>query len=275
MDWRSRATREARQGTSRGRRDVSGSRWRSVAGQPRRDDRIVVGGAHVDRLSCHDGRGEGQCRHVPSDGARRRHPADRARCDAPGRLAGASGASGAGSMGAGGGTGAAGGIGATGPAGPADTTTLCVTNKASRRRVPRGGLVRWTIVVTNCGERTATGVFVSDRLRTGAKPKTRGSGALAGDQLVWKTGTLGPGAQDLQVRHAHRTEHEHGSVRQPRDGGRRQRPARERAGLGRRHLVVVQQRHEHRTGGLQPPVRSLRREVRSRHARAPALHRRR
>jgi uncharacterized repeat protein (TIGR01451 family) len=41
-------------------------------------------------------------------------------------------------------------------------------------------LVRWTIVVKNCGHHTALGVSVTDRLRKGTR--------------VWNTGTLAAGA---------------------------------------------------------------------------------
>ena len=91
--------------------------------------------------------------------------------------------------------------GPTGPAGPAgvallaDTTTLCVAKRANRRKVRRGGLVRWTIVVRNCGEHAASGVRVSDRLRKGARFSTRGGGSLVLGQLQWKPGTLAPGAR--------------------------------------------------------------------------------
>ncbi len=58
-------------------------------------------------------------------------------------------------------------------------------------------MVRWTIVVRNCGRRAATGVSVTDRLRTGATVRTRGSGTLVGERLRWKTGTLAPGARKI------------------------------------------------------------------------------
>jgi uncharacterized repeat protein (TIGR01451 family) len=97
-------------------------------------------------------------------------------------------------------TGATGADGAAGPAGPAAagfapvTTTLCVTNKASRRAVRRGGVVGWTIVVKNCGVRSASGVSVTDRLRKGASFKARGGGSLVAGQLRWNAGTLPAGA---------------------------------------------------------------------------------
>jgi uncharacterized repeat protein (TIGR01451 family) len=91
-------------------------------------------------------------------------------------------------------TGADGPVGPAGVAPPADTTTLCVTKKASRRNVHQGESVRWTIVVTNCGERVASGVSVVDRLHTGATFQTRGARA-AGRRLRWETATLAPGAR--------------------------------------------------------------------------------
>ncbi len=104
-------------------------------------------------------------------------------------------------MGATGLNGADGRMGPAGPAGPAgvspvaDTTTLCVTNRAGRLKVRPGGLVRWTIVVKNCGDRAASGVSVTDHLRKGASVKTRGGATLVRRSLKWKTGTLAPGAR--------------------------------------------------------------------------------
>jgi uncharacterized repeat protein (TIGR01451 family) len=94
------------------------------------------------------------------------------------------------------GTGVTGADGTPGPAGVvpvADTRTLCVTNKPSRREVRRGRVVRWTIVVRNCGQRAASGVWVTDRPRRGATFEARGGGSLIGGQLRWTTGTLAPG----------------------------------------------------------------------------------
>jgi uncharacterized repeat protein (TIGR01451 family) len=106
----------------------------------------------------------------------------------------------AGPAGAQGETGADGLDGIQGPTGPAgltgaaDTTTLCVTKSASRRSVRQGGLVRWTIVVKNCGDRAASGVSVTDRLRKGARFKTRAGGSLTLGKRVWQAGTLAAGA---------------------------------------------------------------------------------
>jgi uncharacterized repeat protein (TIGR01451 family) len=91
--------------------------------------------------------------------------------------------------------GLAGPMGPAGPAGVADTTTLCLTKRASRRMVRQGGLVRWTIVVSNCGNVVASRVSVVDRLSKGATFTTRGGGRLVRGQLVWKAGTLAPGAR--------------------------------------------------------------------------------
>ncbi len=99
--------------------------------------------------------------------------------------------------------GPAGPSGPSGPAGPpgvapvADTTTLCVTNTASRHKVRQGGLVRWTIVVKNCGERAASGVSVTNRLGAGASFRTRGGGTLIRRRLGWNTGTLAPGVSKI------------------------------------------------------------------------------
>jgi uncharacterized repeat protein (TIGR01451 family) len=91
-------------------------------------------------------------------------------------------------------TGPTGPTGPAGPTGAADTTTLCVTKSASRRSVRQGGLVRWTIVVKNCGDRAASGVSVTDRLRKGARFKTRAGGSLTPGKRVWQVGTLAAGA---------------------------------------------------------------------------------
>jgi uncharacterized repeat protein (TIGR01451 family) len=113
-------------------------------------------------------------------------------------LAGATGLTGA--SGLAGATGLTGTPGAGGPAGPAGvtpaaiTTTLCVTNMANRGTVRQGGSVKWTIVVTNCGQRAAAGVSVTDRLRKGASLVTRGGGRLVRGQLRWNIGILAPGA---------------------------------------------------------------------------------
>jgi hypothetical protein len=55
-------------------------------------------------------------------------------------------------------------------------------------------LVRWTIVVKNCGDRAASGVSVTDRLRKGARFKTRAGGSLTPGKRVWQVGTLAAGA---------------------------------------------------------------------------------
>jgi hypothetical protein len=55
-------------------------------------------------------------------------------------------------------------------------------------------VVRWTIVVKNCGAHAALGVSVTDRLRKGARLKRRGGGRLVRGQLRWRTGTLATGA---------------------------------------------------------------------------------
>jgi uncharacterized repeat protein (TIGR01451 family) len=111
-------------------------------------------------------------------------------------LTGANGLTGAtGPVGAAGTDGTDGEDRAIGPAGSrAETTRLCVTNRAHRGTVRRGGVVRWTIVVNNCGERAASGVSVRDRVRKGASLRTRGGGALVRGQLRWRIGTLAPGA---------------------------------------------------------------------------------
>jgi uncharacterized repeat protein (TIGR01451 family) len=92
-------------------------------------------------------------------------------------------------------------MGADGPTGPADVapsadvTTLCVTNRASRRKVRQGGLIRWTIVVENCGQLDASGVSVTAPPGRGATFGTRGGGSLVRGQMRWKAGTLSPGAR--------------------------------------------------------------------------------
>jgi uncharacterized repeat protein (TIGR01451 family) len=92
-------------------------------------------------------------------------------------------------------------VGADGPAGPAglvpaaDVTTLCVTNTADRRKVRQGGLIRWTIVVENCGQFDASGVSVTDRHGGGARFGTGGGGSRVPGQVRWSTGTLAPGAR--------------------------------------------------------------------------------
>jgi hypothetical protein len=55
-------------------------------------------------------------------------------------------------------------------------------------------VVRWTIVVKNCGAHAALRVSVTDRLRKGARFKRRGGGRLIRGQLSWRTGTLATGA---------------------------------------------------------------------------------
>ncbi len=129
-------------------------------------------------------------------------------------LTGATGLTGAvgpmglvGATGLGGIAGLPGSIGATGlmgPPGPAGavasaptgaTTKLCVSTTAGRRKVRRGGLVGWTIVVTNCGQAVAAGVQVTDRLRRGASFASLGGGTLADGQLGWRTDSLAPGAR--------------------------------------------------------------------------------
>jgi uncharacterized repeat protein (TIGR01451 family) len=92
--------------------------------------------------------------------------------------------------------GATGPSGATGLAAVSGTTRLCVTNNASRRTVRRGGSVRWTIVVRNCGDRAASGVAVTARVRKGATFTSGGGAKLAGGRLGWTTGTLAPGARE-------------------------------------------------------------------------------
>jgi uncharacterized repeat protein (TIGR01451 family) len=86
--------------------------------------------------------------------------------------------------------------GIAGPAGvaPPTMTMLCVTKKADRSSVHQGGLVTWTIFVTNCGELPADGVSVTDRLPKGATFENRGGGSWINGQLVWTTGTLATGA---------------------------------------------------------------------------------
>ena len=72
-----------------------------------------------------------------------------------------------------------------------------MTNRASRGKVRRGGSTRWTIVVKNCGQITASGVSVSDRPGRGASFGARGGGRLVRGRLVWSTGTLAPGARKV------------------------------------------------------------------------------
>jgi uncharacterized repeat protein (TIGR01451 family) len=108
-----------------------------------------------------------------------------------------------GAAGATGATGFTGPIGLTGPTGltgsegpagsAAEMTSLCVTKKASRRKVRRGGLVRWTIVVSNCGVHSATGVRLTDRLHH-ATLLPNGGGTRVGGRLEWQAGTLAAGA---------------------------------------------------------------------------------
>jgi uncharacterized repeat protein (TIGR01451 family) len=119
---------------------------------------------------------------------------------APG-INGATGGGGlTGAIGLDGSIGPTGPTGADGPAGPVGvavgtgTTTLCVTDRASRSTVRQGGLVAWTIVVRNCGDRAASGVSTTDRLRTGATFKALGGGSLVAGQVRWTLGTLAPGA---------------------------------------------------------------------------------
>jgi uncharacterized repeat protein (TIGR01451 family) len=78
---------------------------------------------------------------------------------------------------------------------PGATTTLCVTKGATRRKVRQSRVVRWIIVVKNCGEHAAHGVTVTDRLRKGAWFRTRGGGTLIDGQLRWRTGRLAAGAR--------------------------------------------------------------------------------
>jgi uncharacterized repeat protein (TIGR01451 family) len=60
---------------------------------------------------------------------------------------------------------------------------------------PAGAGLGWTIVVRNCGEAVATGVVVTDRLRSGGSFTSRDGGSLANGQLSWSTASLAPGAR--------------------------------------------------------------------------------
>jgi hypothetical protein len=99
-------------------------------------------------------------------------------------------------------TGLTGATGAAGAAGPgasvlvpvATTTSLCVSTKAGRGSVRRGGSVAWTIVVRNCGARAAVGVAVAARPPTGAILTAWDGGRIVGGQVRWTPGTLAPGA---------------------------------------------------------------------------------
>jgi uncharacterized repeat protein (TIGR01451 family) len=70
-----------------------------------------------------------------------------------------------------------------------------MTNEAGRNKVRQGGLVRWTIVVRNCGANAASGVSVTARLRSGATFAARGGGRLVRGRLGWQTGRLAAGAR--------------------------------------------------------------------------------
>jgi uncharacterized repeat protein (TIGR01451 family) len=118
--------------------------------------------------------------------------------------AGASGLIGlTGLTGAAGSTGLTGTSGLPGPVGPAgvgraaETTTLCVTDSASRGTVRQGGLVRWTIAVTNCGAHAAFGVSVTQRVPEGATIRAHDGGGLIDGRLTWRTGKLDPGERKV------------------------------------------------------------------------------
>jgi uncharacterized repeat protein (TIGR01451 family) len=105
--------------------------------------------------------------------------------------------------GAAGSTGLTGTSGLPGPVGPAgvgraaETTTLCVTDSASRGTVRQGGLVRWTIAVTNCGAHAALGVSVTQRVPEGATIRAHDGGGLIDGRLTWRTGKLDPGERKV------------------------------------------------------------------------------